>query len=128
MAVLPASGRAARTHYEVAEDFGFAQLTRVRLETGRTHQIRVHCAHHGHPVVGDPVYGDDGRARNVHPLDRERAARLVKLAGKRQLLHAAELALTHPVTGERLVLQAPLPSDFAAALALLRGPGATNCV
>ena len=126
LAVLPAGGRAARTHYEVAEDFGFVQLTRARLETGRTHQIRVHFAHQGHPVVGDPVYGDDGRARNVHPLDRELALRLVKLAGGRQMLHAAQLSLTHPVTGERLVLTAPLPADFAAALALLRGGGGAN--
>lgn len=122
MAVLATGGRTARTHYEVAEDFGFVQLTRARLDTGRTHQIRVHCAHHGHPVVGDPVYGDDGRAKNVHNLDREKALLLVKLAGGRQMLHAAELSLTHPVTGERLVLTAPVPADFAGALALLRGP------
>ena len=127
MAVLPTGGRTARTHYEVAEDFGFVQLTRARLDTGRTHQIRVHFAQGGHPVVGDQVYGDDGRARNVHNLDREKALLLVKLAGRRQMLHAAELSLTHPVTGERLVLTAPVPPDFADALALLRGPPSANC-
>ncbi len=120
MAVLPTGGRSAVTHYEVAEEFDFAQLCRVRLETGRTHQIRVHFAHGGHPIVGDRTYGDDARARNVHPLDRPRALRMVKLAG-RQMLHAAELSLVHPTTGEAMRFQAPLPPDMAAVLACLRG-------
>jgi len=119
MAVRRSGGREAVTHYRVEEDFEFVQLCRVRLETGRTHQIRVHFAHHGHPLVGDPLYGEDRRARNVRPVDRPLAARLVKLA-TRQLLHAAELELDHPRTGERLRFSAPVPSDFAAALALLR--------
>ncbi len=127
MAVLAEGGRAAVTHYEVAEDFGFVQLCRVRLETGRTHQIRVHFAHHGHPVVGDPLYGDDGRARNVHPLDRARALRLVKAAGGRQMLHACELALVHPATGRELVFRSEPPADLAAALALLRERTGGNC-
>jgi 23S rRNA pseudouridine1911/1915/1917 synthase len=119
MAVVTRGGREAVTRYRVVEDFDFVQLCRVRLETGRTHQIRVHFAHHGHPVVGDPVYGDDRRARNVRPVDRARAAGLVRLAG-RQLLHAAELELDHPASGERVRFAAPLPRDLAAALSLLR--------
>jgi 23S rRNA pseudouridine1911/1915/1917 synthase len=119
MAVRRHGGREAVTHYRVEEDFDFVQLCRVQLETGRTHQIRVHFAHHGHPLVGDPLYGDDRRARNVRPMDRTLAARLVKLA-HRQLLHAVELELDHPRTGERLRFSAPVPSDFAAALELLR--------
>jgi 23S rRNA pseudouridine1911/1915/1917 synthase len=125
MAVLPAGGRPAVTHYEVTEEFDFAQLCRVRLETGRTHQIRVHFAHAGHPVVGDRAYGDDARARNVHPVDRPRATRMVKLA-ERQMLHAAELSLLHPRTGEPLVFRSPLPADMAAVLAALRGGVAEN--
>jgi 23S rRNA pseudouridine1911/1915/1917 synthase len=120
MAVVRRGGREAITHYEVAEDLGCVQLCRVRLETGRTHQIRVHFAHHGHPVVGDPIYGDDHRARNVAPADRQRAAQLVRAAG-RQLLHAAELHLRHPADGRPLVFRAPPPADFQAALGAARG-------
>jgi 23S rRNA pseudouridine1911/1915/1917 synthase len=122
MAVVSSGGRAAETHYQVEEDFGFVQLCRVSLTTGRTHQIRVHFAHHGHPIVGDPVYGDDRRARNVRPVERGEAARLVKLA-RRQLLHAAELTLVHPRSGLELTFRSPLPPDLAAALSLLRQAG-----
>jgi 23S rRNA pseudouridine1911/1915/1917 synthase len=71
-------------------------------------------------VVGDPVYGDDHRARNVAPADRQRAAQLVRAAG-RQLLHAAELHLRHPADGRPLVFRAPPPADFQAALGAARG-------
>jgi 23S rRNA pseudouridine1911/1915/1917 synthase len=116
MAVVRRGGREAVTHWEVVSDLGFVQLCRVRLQTGRTHQIRVHFAHRGHPVVGDPVYGDDRRARAVHPRDRQAAAGLVRAAG-RQMLHAAELHLRHPRDGRMLQITAPLPRDFADALA-----------
>jgi 23S rRNA pseudouridine1911/1915/1917 synthase len=119
MAVLKDGGREATTRYRVAEDHGFVQFCRVELGTGRTHQIRVHFAHHGHPVVGDPLYGDDRRALNVHPADATRARALVKVAG-RQLLHASELELIHPGTGQTLCLQAEPPGDFNDALAILR--------
>lgn len=119
MMVVARGGREAVTHYEVQEDLAFVQLCRVRLETGRTHQIRVHFQHHGHPVVGDPVYGDDGRARNTAPVDRRAAAALVR-AAPRQFLHAAELHLRHPADDRPCRFTTPLATDFAAALAGLR--------
>jgi len=119
MAVVDQGGRAAVTHYEVIDDLACVQLCRVHLETGRTHQIRVHFQHHGHPVVGDPLYGDDQRALNVAPVDRAAAAALVR-AAPRQLLHAAVLRLVHPADGARVEYRAPLAGDFAAALAELR--------
>jgi 23S rRNA pseudouridine1911/1915/1917 synthase len=120
MAVLARGGRDATTHYRVLEDYGFAQLCRVELATGRTHQIRVHFAHHGHPIFGDPLYGDDRRVRNVHPDAAARARAVVKLAG-RQLLHAAVLGLEHPTSGAPLEFRAEPPADFRDARDRLRG-------
>ena len=102
MAVV-ATGRSARTHVEVLERFGGATLLRCRLETGRTHQIRVHLASRGHPLVGDPAYGRKGT-----------------IPFFRQALHAARLALEHPITGRTLAWESPLPQDFAELLASLR--------
>jgi 23S rRNA pseudouridine1911/1915/1917 synthase len=102
MAVVP-SGKSARTHFEVMERFGNATLIRCRLETGRTHQIRVHLASLGHPLVGDPAYGRKG-----------------PIPFSRQALHAARLALEHPMTGRVLACESPLPRDFADLLASLR--------
>jgi 23S rRNA pseudouridine1911/1915/1917 synthase len=102
MAVV-AGGRPARTHYEVVERYGTATLLACRLETGRTHQIRVHLASIGHPLVGDPAYG-----RKSGP------------AFARQALHAARLGLEHPVSGAAMAWSSPLPADFAALLATLR--------
>ncbi len=119
MAVLERGGRSALTRYRVEEDFGFVQLCRVSLQTGRTHQIRVHFTHAGHPVVGDQLYGDDGRARNVRPVERALAATLVR-GTARQLLHAAELRLDHPATGRPLSFHCALPDDFESALTGLR--------
>ena len=109
MAVVPKEkGKYALTEYEVqaryAEGFTFA---RFRLYTGRTHQIRVHCRHIGHPVVGDPVYGS--KKQKFH------------LAG--QLLHACRLELTHPRTGERMSFEAPLPAYFTDVLSRLERGG-----
>jgi len=102
MAVV-ATGKPARTHYEVIERFGVATLLSCRLETGRTHQIRVHLASLGHPLVGDPAYGKRG-----------------PIAFARQALHAARLGLVHPVTGRACEWNAPLPADFASLLETLR--------
>jgi len=114
MAVV-ASGRPARTLYRVAERLAGTSLVECRPVTGRTHQIRVHMAHLGHAVVGDPVYS--GRQwRNL--LDpRHRAA---CRDFPRQALHAWRLAFHHPVTGERLAFEATPPADFEELLAVLR--------
>ncbi|HZF17341.1 MAG TPA: 23S rRNA pseudouridine(1911/1915/1917) synthase RluD [Steroidobacteraceae bacterium] len=114
-------GREARTHYRVVERFRGHSLLRVALETGRTHQIRVHLAHIKAPIVGDPVYG--GRLR----VPRGATPPLVKslAAFKRQALHAERLALEHPVTGESLEWTVPMPADLAALVKALRIDAAT---
>ena len=103
-------GREAITHYEVSERFTGFTLVRCQLETGRTHQIRVHMASLGHPLLGDPVYGGNG--------SRFEANHRKYFHG--QCLHAGELSLTHPRTGERMTFHAPLPEDFQKILTLLR--------
>jgi len=103
MAVVP-EGRNALTKYSVIEAFDQYTLLREELDTGRTHQIRVHMAHIGHPVVGDKTYG----------VKKQR----FDLEG--QLLHAGELLLNHPRTDERMHFKAPLPADFEHVLAVLR--------
>jgi 23S rRNA pseudouridine1911/1915/1917 synthase len=110
-----ADGREAVTHYRVLKRFRGHTFTRVELETGRTHQIRVHFAHIGYPLVGDPVYG--GRRR----IPREATEPLIAAleAFKRQALHATRLALEHPLTGKALEWEAPPPPDIAALLAAL---------
>jgi 23S rRNA pseudouridine1911/1915/1917 synthase len=100
-------GRSAVTHYEVLAAGPLASLLRVRIETGRTHQIRVHLAHLGHPVVGDATYG---RARHGLPDD---------LSIPRQMLHAHVLQIAHPRDGRPLTFTAPPPADFLAAQRLL---------
>jgi 23S rRNA pseudouridine1911/1915/1917 synthase len=109
-------GREAVTNFRIEERFRMHTLLRVRLETGRTHQIRVHLAHVGLPVVGDPAYG--GRQGRV----AGDAATLNTLLHEfqRQALHAQRLTLTHPGSGRELVFDAPLPADFEALLAALR--------
>jgi 23S rRNA pseudouridine1911/1915/1917 synthase len=94
-AVRPNSGEFALTRYEVVETYAHATLVRLKLETGRTHQIRVHMAHIGHPLIGDRQYGQVG-------------TRLLK----RQALHASRLSFQHPTTGEALTFEAPLPEDL----------------
>jgi 23S rRNA pseudouridine1911/1915/1917 synthase len=109
-------GREAVTNFRIEERFRVHTLLRVRLETGRTHQIRVHLAHVGLPVVGDPVYG--GRQGRVAG-DAADLNRLLH-AFQRQALHAQRLTLTHPRTGREIVFEASLPADFEALLAALR--------
>jgi 23S rRNA pseudouridine1911/1915/1917 synthase len=101
--------REARTHFEIERLLARASLLRVRLETGRTHQIRVHLAAIGHPVCGDPQYGTAGE----YGLER-------------QFLHAARLAFRHPVTGEPVDVVAPLPEDLMAALAVAEVAGSAS--
>jgi 23S rRNA pseudouridine1911/1915/1917 synthase len=100
MAVGGAHAREARTHFELDQALPDSSLLRLRLETGRTHQIRVHLRAIGHPVAGDPEYGTAG----LFGLER-------------QFLHAARLAFDHPITGERVEVSSPLPDDLRRALA-----------
>jgi 23S rRNA pseudouridine1911/1915/1917 synthase len=115
MTVRP-DGRQAVTHFRLEERFEHHTLLRVKLETGRTHQIRVHLSHAGLPVVGDPVYG--GRRRQVLGAGPELKQALQDF--KRQALHAAVLGFTHPVSGKPQRFEAPLPQDFAQLLEVLR--------
>ncbi len=120
MAVVARGGRPALTRWRVRERFGVATLLEVRLETGRTHQIRVHLAHARHPIVGDPTYG--GRPKKqLSAGERERslATDLLRCL-PRQALHAVELAFTHPVTGDKRTFTSPMPEDLRLALARLR--------
>ncbi|MFQ3593697.1 MAG: RluA family pseudouridine synthase [Gemmataceae bacterium] len=103
-------GKLAVTHVETVEDLGSYSLVRCRLETGRTHQIRIHLSEQGHPVAGDKVY--HLRADGVELPDGSGASRL--------MLHAAELGFTHPITGETLHWEMGLPSDMQQLLARLR--------
>ena len=108
-------GKPATTHYRIVRKFLACTDTRVRLETGRTHQIRVHMAHLGHPIIGDPVYGGRKRfAKNVSGALREALA-----AFPRQALHAARLELQHPISGKTLELEAPLAADMAQLLDII---------
>lgn len=111
-----ASGKPAVTHYRVVERFRAHTHVRCRLETGRTHQIRVHMAHLRHPLIGDPVYG--GRLKL--PAGAGEALKEGLRAFPRQALHARKLAFVHPASGERLMCRAPLPDDMLVLLDMLR--------
>ena len=104
MAVTPGQGKRACTHWQVLERFGRFTLLACRLETGRTHQIRVHMAHTGHPLAGDPVYGPRSVIRELQG----------------QCLHAKELGFRHPVTGQEMRFDSPLPAYFTTFLERLR--------
>jgi 23S rRNA pseudouridine1911/1915/1917 synthase len=108
MCTKPDIGRNAITNYETQEKFTNTSLLRIHIETGRTHQIRVHMAHLGHSIIGDPQYG---RPRhNVLPV-------AIPL---RQMLHAAQLTFMHPVSGQTLTVKAPLPEDMQVLIDILR--------
>ncbi len=115
MSVRAPRGREARSSWTLEEAFDGAALLRVRIHTGRTHQIRVHLASLGHPVAGDNTYGGT-RA----PSSRRGAARAALLALSRPALHAARLAFVHPASGRRVSFEAPLPADFTNTLTRLR--------
>ena len=125
MAVLRRGGKTARTNYKVLESFGpaerpFASLVECRLETGRTHQIRVHLTHLGHPLIGDPQYG---RARQA-PRPKTPAEEIAFTAAtnfSRQALHALVLGFQHPSRHKNMRFESPWPADFAALVAALRG-------
>lgn len=115
MAVVE-GGKPAVTHYRVEERFAAHTLIEATLESGRTHQIRVHMAHIGHPLLGDPLYG----GRPVLPPHPSDGLRIAMHGFRRQALHATRLAFAHPVTGESLQFESPLPRDLMAMLTLLR--------
>jgi 23S rRNA pseudouridine1911/1915/1917 synthase len=124
MTTRGAGGRDAVTHYSVVRRldtaFGKFSLVEVKIDTGRTHQIRVHMASLGHPVVGDALYGAprEMRARRGRATDEGSA-----IALPRNFLHAAQLELAHPRTGERIALQSPLPAELQIFLEKLEGEG-----
>lgn len=121
MAVLQTGGKEAVTDYKMLENYGMtASLVECRLQTGRTHQIRVHMAHIGHWLVGDPVYGK-ASARKFLRLNKEDETLTGALLDfPRQALHAAALEFIHPISENRVALTAPLPPDMAGLVRLLR--------
>jgi 23S rRNA pseudouridine1911/1915/1917 synthase len=115
MAVLAAGGKPAITHYRVVRRFGHHTQLTVNLETGRTHQIRVHMAYRHYPLLGDPVYG--GRPRL--PAGASEALVAALRGFRRQALHAQSLGMVHPASGESCRFDAPLPADMQALLTVL---------
>jgi len=123
MAVRPL-GKPAKTHYRVAEKYRAHTLLRLRLESGRTHQIRVHMSHAGHPIIGDPLYA--GRPK---PPANATDTLVMALRGfGRQALHARMLKLEHPMTGEMMMWRAERPSDMAGLIHILREDTVLNTV
>lgn len=121
MAVFAAGGREAVTVYRVLESFPLAELVEVHLCTGRTHQIRVHFAHRGHPVLGDPLYGGRKVVRSYSGQYRNMVRSLLD-ASSRQALHASKLSFKHPASGKPLEFTSPPPDDFERILQILRQP------
>ena len=115
-------GKDAVTHYRLRERFRAHTALECRLETGRTHQIRVHMNHLKHPIVGDPLYGGSLRL----PKGASEALIAALRGFKRQALHAEVLAFAHPVTGEAIRCEAPVPADMQALMALLREDAAAH--
>jgi len=113
------SGREAITNYKVLKDFQFCQLVRCTLETGRTHQIRVHMKYAHHPIIGDLLYGEDKKRIKKVPNTFITKAKQVISIFNRQALHAYQLEFPHPITGENMFFEAALPGDFKNALAIL---------
>ncbi len=119
MAVVK-DGKPSRTHYVAKKFFAFATLLELQLESGRTHQIRVHSRYMGHPVVGDPLYdGRDGCLNRVSPLMKDIAAKVLEIAPA-QLLQAVKIELIHPTTGKKMKFKVPLEKPFEQVLKLLR--------
>ena len=116
--VVRPDGRRAVTHYRVARRLAASTLLDVRLETGRTHQIRVHMQHIGFPIVGDPVYGRRGA-----PAGLEAGQRAAWLAFPRQALHASELRFEHPVSECPVAVRAPMPDDLRTLIEVLAADG-----
>lgn len=114
MAVFPdgSQGKHAVTHYRVLQRFGFATLVECKLETGRTHQIRVHMKYLGHPVFGDERYGGDRVLKGLNTAKYKQFVQNCLEIMPHQALHARTLGFTHPVSGERLHFSSELPDDM----------------
>ncbi len=119
MAVVSVGGRRAVTHYRTVCTAGGLSVAELSLETGRTHQIRVHLSHKGHPVVGDAQYGYTGKALEVALGRLDPALRAVTASAGRQLLHARRLQFAHPRTHALMDFEAPLPDDVAQVAAAI---------
>ncbi|HRU22538.1 MAG TPA: RluA family pseudouridine synthase [Candidatus Latescibacteria bacterium] len=121
MSICGRASRAATTRYEEISSFPYTSLVKLHLETGRTHQIRVHMKAIGHPVVGDPEYGGrEAAIRGIAPAHRSSARFLLTVIG-RQALHARRLSFLHPATGKALVVESDPPEDFQRALSIVAG-------
>jgi 23S rRNA pseudouridine1911/1915/1917 synthase len=116
MSARPRKGREARTHWRVLERFRSFNLAEFRLETGRTHQIRVHLSSIGHPILGDPLYGGRRGLISVEPPALRQGLQKMR----RQALHAAHLGFVHPANQELMDFSSPLPQDMEEVIALLR--------
>jgi 23S rRNA pseudouridine1911/1915/1917 synthase len=114
--VKEGGGREAITHYRVREKFRAHTAVECRLETGRTHQIRVHMAYVKHPLIGDPLYGGSFRLPKAATEELVAALR----GFRRQALHAEKLSFVHPVSGEPMSFESPLPTDMTALIDTLR--------
>lgn len=119
-AVVTKGGKYAETHYQVIEEFLFASLCRFKLKTGRTHQIRVHAAHTGHPVVGDSFYGGDKLNYVGGNPSVTRIARKLLESTNRQMLHAKSIGFIHPHNGRELFFESDLPEDFQTSIEILK--------
>lgn len=121
MGVVHRNGREARTQYLLTQEWGPVALVECRLETGRTHQVRVHMAHLGHPLLGDPLYGlaRNGQLARLKKagLGDAEAQRIVEFP--RQALHAAEIAFIHPLSGEEMGFECPIPEDMMEIISIL---------
>jgi 23S rRNA pseudouridine1911/1915/1917 synthase len=123
IAVLQKGGREALSRWRVKKNWGEAALLQVRIETGRTHQIRVQLSHLGHPVIGDETYGGGKRrAKNIRSVP----VRELLLRARRQMLHALRLDFIHPLTGRSLSAVAPIPEDFREIIDGLDSPAGEN--
>jgi len=121
MTVLESGGREAMTYYNIIDTFAPFQYIKVRLGTGRTHQIRVHFSYAGRFVLGDPEYGGRKIRKGNLSADEIRLAEKALSVIERQALHAAQLAFVHPVRNREMVFSAPLPEDFREVLAIIGG-------
>ena len=123
MSTTTRKGRRAVTSWKVLKRFQEITFLELTLQTGRTHQIRVHCATIDHPIVGDPVYGPRKRLKNFNNMAERLPAAIIDqlIAVHRQMLHAWQLEFSHPRTNERMSFEAPIPGDMADLLAKLEG-------